>query len=1148
MVRLVLACQYNRITQILLVSNPGNPKGTHESELHESPSDFFERLKHTVDNEIREIRENMDDPSDAANLIDSDIQAFSFSTVSASCHSEYEASGSVNLLERAILCQRQALLLMGNGHKMEPESLGTLGTLLNKRFERLGKLEDLNEAIECFSRGLQLIPENHADRLNYLNNIGLSWWSRFQQLGEEADLARAIEYQTEVAKLAPEDHPNKPAFLGNLGSSWTYRFQLFGNLADLSEAIICQTQAVRLAPAGYTHKPTLLSNAGVLMLYRYNRFGDLTDMNTAIEYGSQAVQLTSEGHFNKPNYLSTLGNSYLYRFERMGDLVDLDKAGECQKQAVQLTPEGDAKEPVRLSDLGGSRLRRYERLGDLGDLDDAIEHQKQAVQLTPEGCISRPDYLSNLGLSCRRRFERLNDPVDVNNAISYGEQAVGLTPEGDIDKPNVLMNLGCSWSSRFERSQRPTDADKAIEYQSRAVQLTPNGHIHKQMYLNNLGHSWGRRFWILGESADLDKAIQCQTQAVEATAKDHLDRPHNLNNLGNSLIYRHERLGSLTDLDKAVDCLKEAVRLTAEGHRDRSDHLHNLGDAYVHRFELLGQRIDLESARDSFKSGAELILTNPETQIRCAQRWATCSTRLGFSPIEAYKRLFDLIPRLVWMGLTIQGRYSIITKINDFTAQAAAWAISIGYFNLAIEWLEEGRSIVWNQILQLRTPFDNLAGVDTGLANRLKEVAYELEGASSRTMAKTPDASTEATPNPDYQAIRHRRLAAQWETLLAEARQLPGFHDFLRPRKVKELIRAATNGPLVIINTHSSRCDALIVFPGHDDVIHVPLDRFSEAKAVECRAQMIALIGHRGDGDKARGVKIRSEDTDMNQLVPLAILWTEVVSPVLDALAITRVRPFHELPHITWCATGALSFLPLHAAGLYDGISPNAFDLMISSYTPTLSALLYHGTRGADPHTGVLTVGQANSPGMSPLPKTVEELAIIKNYTGKIPLKQLDGQIATVDDTLRAMEDHSWVHLACHAVQNRADPSQSAFHLYDGKLTLAAITKRAFKNKGLAFLSACQTATGDDTLPDEATHLAAGMLMAGYPSVIATMWSIMDEDAPKIAEVVYADLMQDGMMDYTNAARALHKAVGKLREKVGLESIGRWAPFIHIGV
>ncbi|CAE7174298.1 unnamed protein product [Rhizoctonia solani] len=98
------------------------------------------------------------------------------------------------------------------------------------------------------------------------------------------------------------------------------------------------------------------------------------------------------------------------------------------------------------------------------------------------------------------------------------------------------------------------------------------------------------------------------------------------------------------------------------------------------------------------------------------------------------------------------------------------------------------------------------------------------------------------------------------------------------------------------------------------------------------------------------------------------------------------------------------------------------------------------------------------------------------------------------------MEQHDWVHLACHAHQNVADPTQSGFFLYEGTLDLATINRRSFRGKGLAFLSACQTATGDEKLADEAVHLASGMLMAGYTSVIGTMWSVHDADAPVIAD------------------------------------------------
>ncbi|QRV93471.1 CHAT domain protein [Ceratobasidium sp. AG-Ba] len=145
------------------------------------------------------------------------------------------------------------------------------------------------------------------------------------------------------------------------------------------------------------------------------------------------------------------------------------------------------------------------------------------------------------------------------------------------------------------------------------------------------------------------------------------------------------------------------------------------------------------------------------------------------------------------------------------------------------------------------------------------------------------------------------------------------------------------------------------------------------------------------------------------------------------------------------------------------------------------------------------------------------------------------------------MEEYSWVHFACHAFQ-KYSPFESAFLLHDGVLTLEELTKRKFENKGLAFLSASETAVGDHELPDEALHLASGMLIAGYPSVIATISTFMDEDAPMIADVVYSELLKDGNMDHTRSSRALHKAIKTLREKVGDQAVERWACFIHIGM
>lgn len=249
-----------------------------------------------------------------------------------------------------------------------------------------------------------------------------------------------------------------------------------------------------------------------------------------------------------------------------------------------------------------------------------------------------------------------------------------------------------------------------------------------------------------------------------------------------------------------------------------------------------------------------------------------------------------------------------------------------------------------------------------------------------------------------------------------------------------------------------------------------------------------------------------------------------------------------QLPHITWCTTGALALLPIHAAGCYDHTGNNLFAYAISSYAPTLGSIITSQSRPLELGT-ILAVSQD-----SDLSAAKQELAHIKQRIGERPYLQLENDEATSEAVLDAMDQFNSVHFACHASQRLDQPLESSFQLHNGNLSLAEITKRSLRNKGLAFLSACETATGDDKSPDEAIHLAAGMLVAGYPSVIATMWSIKDKDAPIVADLVYGQLTKDGKLDDGKVARALHVAVAALRDKVGEKEFVRWAPYIHMGV
>src|SRR6202042_2437029 len=104
---------------------------------------------------------------------------------------------------------------------------------------------------------------------------------------------------------------------------------------------------------------------------------------------------------------------------------------------------------------------------------------------------------------------------------------------------------------------------------------------------------------------------------------------------------------------------------------------------------------------------------------------------------------------------------------------------------------------------------------------------------------------------------------------------------------------------------------------------------------------------------------------------------------------------------------------------------------------------------------------------------------------------------------------------------------KSAFTLHDSHLELSHIASKNLSNGQFAFLSSCQAAAGLKDLPEEAIHLAAGLQFAGFPSVIATMWSICDNDAPKVAEHTYQYLFRNGLqqLDPSQAAAALNRAI-----------------------
>jgi CHAT domain-containing protein len=133
-------------------------------------------------------------------------------------------------------------------------------------------------------------------------------------------------------------------------------------------------------------------------------------------------------------------------------------------------------------------------------------------------------------------------------------------------------------------------------------------------------------------------------------------------------------------------------------------------------------------------------------------------------------------------------------------------------------------------------------------------------------------------------------------------------------------------------------------------------------------------------------------------------------------------------------------------------------------------------------------------PGPKPLPYARAELEeVAAFFAGEShPLYE---ETATKVALLEALPGASHVHLACHGLFDLENPLNSHVQLANREpLTLREIMEEEiFATAQLVALSACQSAiTEFRHLPDEVIGLPAGLVQAGVPGVVGTLWPVED--------------------------------------------------------
>ncbi|MGK5691998.1 CHAT domain-containing protein [Streptomyces sp. URMC 128] len=1057
-------------------------------------------------------------------------------------------------------------------------------------------IDEIREALTLFTAVADVDPGLLPDEVRQLvprsyhpSFVGPEHWGRRAiqmlkevQVDEDLDkLDQVIELFGGTVEAYEPEHRLWPGDMSNLSLALHMRYFRRGDPTDLERAERAARAAVHATPSWASDLSTHLDNLRATMYYRAERTHDPSAWAEAVRLAARAVRATPADSELRLLFTTNLANTRVGRFRLTGDREELEEAVRELEWVVERTPEVHPDFAERQGFLGDAYHSLYLLTRDPRLLHQAVDLLLKALKRTPVVSPNGAAFAGHLSRALLSRFRETGDGRDLDGSLQMAETAVDESPAGEGGEPGAarraarLLTLGNVLFAASEYAQDRPFLDRAVEAFREAVRTHPApdtgvwndpssaachaalGDALMTRHFGALGRvapfglsdlvseaarlSWEaqKRSAALTDPAlleDVMEAHEARLRAVERTGPHSPDLGGHLCGLSSSSYHLYRLHGRRSDADRALELAERAVRVTPPEDPDRPDAVKLLAELLTE----LGGEAGADRALSLWRDLATDPSARPATRAAAAATAARALCRRGdwATAVDLYAQALDILPSLVTPAQESEAQEKLLARWSGLAAEAASCAIAAGNADRAVELLEQGRGILWSQLLDSRTELGALEAVDAELAERLTAVEREL------------NAPPKARSEPWWVRVADRRLAltAERDDLVECIRALPGFGDFRRPPGIEELRRAAAGGPVVLIVSSQWRTDALIVTTTATRPVPLGVDY---GELLDRTMRYVSGLHQYETGPRDALARVR-----LNLLVTstLAWLWRDVAQPPLSALGMTGPSPADGTrPRLWWCPTGLLTLLPLHAAALPDSGTRSAEsagdsvqDQVTPSYTPTLRALLngraaVRAPQGTD---RMLVVGMPSTPGHRPLPQVEEELAVLRAALPRATV--LKGEQATHRAVRDALRTHCWAHLSCHGGQDLTRPSQGGVVLHDAVLTVADLRSDRYTQGEFVFLSACQTALGGVDLPDESIAVTSALQYTGWRQVIGTLWSVGATTAAEVTTDFYDALVTDEVLRPEGAAEALYRAVRKLRAAGHPPLV--WAPFMHTGI
>jgi len=950
------------------------------------------------------------------------------------------------------------------------------------------ELSDLNRAI-TFTR-LLLPPASSADasHVSHLVQLAEDLLERYERTDWPADAGQALT----VAKRAVEsarDPRALSAALCTAANAWLAYHRVTSDLAALENDIAAATRSVEAAPADEPGRPWCHNVLGNSLMRRYEEFSDIADARRGADELRHALTLIQPDSAHRRLLLNNLGAALRSIFDHERDVDALNEAINSLRAA---SADGEPS-VTELANLGNAYMTRYDLTTDAADADRALQAYQQALEDLPPSDRRYP-------IAARGLFEAvISEPGRDPNTIQQAAECVVNVIENHAPSEGVWHHrLGGLLREAFQNSGDMHDLQRAVEACWRAAELTPPEHPQRLRVLTSLAYSLRVRYERTHEAQDLDEAEALARQCITAVP-------------GQS---------SLTPALKVFLKLILELRLQDEP------------DTAV-RTEVLRLACEISASTAAPPLVRALQARDAAVIYAGADNWRAAA--------EQYELAVSLLP-FTAPGHDLREGIRVLRPGRVAADGAACW-LNAGEPERAVVLAELGRAVFISWTTTGRAGLRQLRAQRPDLAGKFELLRSQLDrpGPAGVPLAELWD---EAGPLVDRAAT-----AAEMESLLTTIRSLPGHERFLIPLRIEDLLAAAEEGWLILLNTSNYRCDALVL--STQGVRTVRLGGVTVEDIVR-RATYVQVAGARAD----------NAETTSDVLV---WLWDKVVEPILQEIGIMTHPGTERWPRIWWIPDGAFAWLPIHAAGRHGephtSGAPTLMDRAQSSYIPAVGMLVHARARAREVMKPgkVLVVAMPKTPGQIDLAGVLDEADAIADLFPTTVLGTIPGAHgpATREAITNEVLTHTVSHFSCHAHGDWADPWRSFLAIQGnqsrrpdvaGALDLTDITSLDLKGQRLACLSACATTRPTEVrLLDEAIHLSSGFLMAGFTHVSGTLWEVEDRVAAEFTREMYSRLeASPALADPNRAALAVHEATRAVR-KEHIETPVRWASYIYVG-